>query len=264
MPLLAIRPTASAVSSAEKPSAPATGATYLNVSPIIFTFVLALLEACAKRSAKCSLSEADSPKAVNESVTISEVIPKSSPEAAARFMIPSRPSSISLVSHPAMAMYFSASADSPAENFVVFPISSALSRSAARSSPVAPEIAPTSDIAASKSAAVLIAFVPRATRGVVTPNVIFLPVEDILSPNFSILSPAFSIPLPNLVMKSSAACSTFCMLFSAASVSMNIDPNSLNSSIYVTRLSLSHPSGSPPQTFRPHLHAPHAPGAALP
>ncbi len=52
IPLFAIVPTATATSSAEYPMAPATGATYLNVSPIIETFVLALLDACAKISAK--------------------------------------------------------------------------------------------------------------------------------------------------------------------------------------------------------------------
>mgnify|MGYP006922398143 CR=1 FL=1 len=41
MPALPIRPIASAVSSAEKPSAPAMGAQYLKVSPIMDTLVFA-------------------------------------------------------------------------------------------------------------------------------------------------------------------------------------------------------------------------------
>ena len=52
IPLFAIRPIATAASSALYPSAPATGAIYLNVSPIIPTFVLALDDACANTSAK--------------------------------------------------------------------------------------------------------------------------------------------------------------------------------------------------------------------
>ena len=68
------------------------------------TLVLALELAAAKMSAKCAESPAESPKAVNASVTISEVVAKSSPDAAAKFMMPSIPSSISLVFQPAIAM----------------------------------------------------------------------------------------------------------------------------------------------------------------
>ena len=104
IPLFAIKPIATAQSSAENPNAPATGATYLKVSPIRETFVFALLEATAKTSAKCPESAAVSLKAVNASVTISLVVAKSSPDAAAKFMIPSIPFSISVVFQPAIAM----------------------------------------------------------------------------------------------------------------------------------------------------------------
>ena len=104
IPAFAIRPMASAVSSAEKPSAPAIGAQYLNVSPIMLTFVLALEDAAARISAKCPESAADRPKAVNASVTMSDVVARSSPLAAARFMIPSIPEIMSFDFHPAMAM----------------------------------------------------------------------------------------------------------------------------------------------------------------
>ena len=104
IPALAIRPSATDVSSAEIPSAPATGAAYLNDSPIMETFVLALLDAAARTSAKCEESSADSPKAVRASVTISDVVARSSPEAAARFMIPSIPESMSSVFQPAIAI----------------------------------------------------------------------------------------------------------------------------------------------------------------
>ena len=150
IPEFAINPIAVATSSAEYPIAPATGATYLNVSPIMPTLVFALEDACARTSAKCVESCADKPNAVSASVTISDVVAKSSPDAAARFMIPSMPFSISLVFQPAIAMYCIASADSVALNFVFAPISFALSVRAARSSPVAPEIASTFDIPDSK------------------------------------------------------------------------------------------------------------------
>lgn len=104
MPAFAIRPMASAVSSAENPSAPAIGAQYLKVSPIMDTFVFALELAAARMSAKCPESLAVRPNAVSASVTISDVVARSSPDAAARFMIPSIPSSMSEVFHPAMAM----------------------------------------------------------------------------------------------------------------------------------------------------------------
>ena len=104
IPAFPIRPIASAVSSTENPSAPATGAQYLNVSPIMDTFVLALLEAAASTSAKCPESPADSPNAVSASVTISEVVARSSPDAAARYITPSIPDSISSVFHPAIAI----------------------------------------------------------------------------------------------------------------------------------------------------------------
>ena len=52
MPAFAIKPIACAVSSTENPSAPATGAAYLKVSPIMDTLVLALELAAANTSAK--------------------------------------------------------------------------------------------------------------------------------------------------------------------------------------------------------------------
>ena len=104
MPLLAISPTARAVSSMEYPREPQTGATYLNVSPIISTLVFALLEAAAITSARRPASAAVYPIAVRASVTISDVVARSAPDAAARFMIPLIPFSISSVFHPAIAM----------------------------------------------------------------------------------------------------------------------------------------------------------------
>ena len=104
IPAFAMRPRAMDVSSAEMPRAPATGAAYLKDSPSMETFVLALELAAASTSAKCPESFADIPNAVRASVTMSEVVARSSPEAAARFMMPSMPSSISPVFQPAIAM----------------------------------------------------------------------------------------------------------------------------------------------------------------
>ena len=104
IPEFAIRPMASAVSSALKPKAPAIGAQYLKVSPIMETLVFALEDAAARISAKCPESFAESPKAVKASVTISEVRAKSSPDAAARFMMPSIPEIMSFDFQPAIAM----------------------------------------------------------------------------------------------------------------------------------------------------------------
>ena len=122
IPLLAIRPIATAVSSMLYPKAPATGATYLNVSPILATSVFVAFAAIAITSANLPLSFADIPNAVRASVTISDVVPRSSPEAAAKDMSPSIPSIISFASQPACAIYLNASADSEAVNFVTAPI----------------------------------------------------------------------------------------------------------------------------------------------
>ena len=103
-PAFAISPTATAVSSMEAPRAPATGAAYWNVSPIIATLVLAFDDAAAMISASLPESCADFPKAVSASVTMSDVVARSSPDAAARSMIPSTPLSMSPVFHPAIAM----------------------------------------------------------------------------------------------------------------------------------------------------------------
>ena len=104
IPAFAIKPSASAVSSQENPKAPAIGAQYLKDSPSMETLVFALELAAANTSAKCPLSDAVNPKAVNASVTISEVVAKSSPDAAARFIMPSIPDSISFVFQPAIAI----------------------------------------------------------------------------------------------------------------------------------------------------------------
>ena len=182
IPALAIRPRAIAVSSAEYPRAPATGAAYLKDSPSMLTLVFAFEEALARTSAKCPLSEALKPKAVKASVTISDVVARSRPSAAAKLMIPSIPLSMSSVFQPAIAIYVNASADSVALNFVLAPISWAFLFRASRSPPVAPEIADTLDIADSKSDVTFTAAVPRPRTGVVTVLVRVEPAEVMLLP----------------------------------------------------------------------------------
>ena len=117
------------------------------------TLVLELVAAAAKTSEKCAVSLAVSPKALRLSVTMSDTIARSSPEAAASCSTPSMPWSISLASHPAIAIYPMASALSLAVNFVVAPSSLASAARASISWALAPDNASTVDIASSKSPA---------------------------------------------------------------------------------------------------------------
>ena len=199
IPAFAIKPIATAASSAEYPIAPQIGAAYLNVSPIIETFVFALVDAAARISAKCPESFALNPNAVNASVTMSEVVARSSPEAAARFITPSRPSIMSCVFHPAIAIYCIPCAASEALNFVFAPISRAFARRSSISFPVAPDIDDTFDISESKSAAVFTAAVPIPIIPVVS-GISFFPALVNVSPTF----PTFSAYSSNGARASSA------------------------------------------------------------
>ena len=198
IPLFAIRPSATETSSAVYPNEPATGATYLNDSPSMETLVFAFEDAAARTSAKCPASLACKPKAVRASVTMSEVVARSSPEAAARLMIPPIPSSISPVFQPAIAMYPMASAASEAENCVVAPISFALFLKASRSLPVAPEIAATFDIDASKSMPVFTDATPKPATAVVVAARAAAPIfPTAVKPPFTLL-PKLSVSLEAL------------------------------------------------------------------
>ena len=122
IPLLAMMPRATAVSSTEYPMVPAIAPQYLKDSPSMDTLVLALDDTAASTSAKCStllmpvsiycpfsnfiqFLSAARPNAVMASVTISDVVPRSSPAAAARFISGPTAASISSVFQPAMAIY---------------------------------------------------------------------------------------------------------------------------------------------------------------
>ena len=160
--------------------------------------MFAFVDAAAITSAKRPLSLADIPNAVKPSVTMSEVVPKSSPAAAARFIIPAIPAVISAVFHPAIAIYFIASALSLAEKEVVAPISLAFAVNVAKSCALAPDIAPTSDIAASKSAAVFTAAVATPAIGTVIALVRVDPTLVIVLPALCICFPAFIASFPML------------------------------------------------------------------
>ena len=181
--------------------------------------MFALDEAAASTSAKCPESLASSPKAVSASVTMSDVVARSSPDAAARFMMPSRPSSMSSVFQPAIAMYVMPSAASDAENFVLDPISLALSRSLSKSSPVAPEIALTLLMEVSKSAVVFTAAAPTAARGRDTVVVSFVPTLVILLPTSCRFWPTACILVPATVATLSYSFLSFLSCCSLASMS---------------------------------------------
>ena len=114
-PLEAIKPVAIATSSIVKSKAPATEPAYLNVAPIFATLVLLFIAAAAITSAIRAASSAVILKAVRLSVTISDTMAKSSPDAVARFSTGSMPANICSVFQPAIPMYCIASATSEAE-----------------------------------------------------------------------------------------------------------------------------------------------------
>src|SRR5699024_1277995 len=137
-------------------------------SPSPETSVLALDDAAAITSAYLPASLASSPKALMESVKISDTRPKSSPDAAARFSTPSIPSKDCCTSQPASDMYLKPSVTSFALNLVDAPSSRALVSSCCNSAPVAPLKACTSDKPALKSMPILAATPPTAINGAVT------------------------------------------------------------------------------------------------
>ena len=85
-----------------------------------------------------------------------------------------------------------ASAASDAENFVLLPISRALSLRASKSAPVAPDTAATLLMAESKSAAVFTAAAPKPVTTPVTGRN-FFPTFVILSPTVFSFSPFAAI-----------------------------------------------------------------------
>ena len=117
--------------------------------------VLELENARAMTLATRVISVASMPKPVRMLLAMSAVRAKSMLAAAAKSSIPGMVATIWCVLNPAIARYFWHIAASVAENFVVRPISRAFSVSFAMSSVFEREIAPTSAIACSKSAAAL-------------------------------------------------------------------------------------------------------------
>ena len=122
--------------------------------------------------------------------------------------MPSIPESISSVRQPAIAIYSIAEAASVAENLVFAPISRAFARSLSKSAPVAPEIAETLLISASKSAAVFTAAVPRPVTAAVTGRN-FLPTFSTEEPRFCNFSPASSILARVALVVAACSCRDF-------------------------------------------------------
>src|SRR5699024_11116849 len=182
IPLSAKIPKNAEVCSISMPAALALAPTYLSASPNWSTSVFVLLDAAAKASVIRPASSAFIPNMDIPSVTMSAVLAKSIPDAAAKFRAGSIPATICDVSQPANAMYFIASADSDAENTVVAPISRALSDNISSSFPDTPLIAATSLMPASKSAAVLTALpkpAPIATPVAVATAPTFLKLSNV-------------------------------------------------------------------------------------
>ena len=168
----------------------------MKLSPSNPTVVLEPVVAVASTSAKCALSLAERPNAVSASVTMSDTVPKSSPDAAARFIMPGRPSIICCAFHPAMPMYSMALAASLAPNTLSAPICMAACLSISTSSLVAPDIAPTRLICASNSMPVFIALDAISSSGRVMYSVNALPSPESVcssAPSF-VSSPALSSP----------------------------------------------------------------------
>ena len=163
-------------------------------SPVSATEELVRLAFSASTSATCAASEASSPKPRRVDAAMSELAARSSPAAAARFSIPGMASMISVVVKPAAARFSMPSAASFAENAVSAPSWIAWFFRDSSSSPVAPEIACTRDICASKSDPTLIAAVATPASAVAVPVIAvaatFIPL--VASP--SIFDNPFSIP----------------------------------------------------------------------
>ena len=129
----------------------ATGAIYFIASPVSLTDVFVLLAASANTSATCPASDASNPNPRKVAAAISELVAKSSPDAAAKSKSPGIASIISVVVNPAAAKFSIPCAASVAEKAVSAPNCIAKSFNFLNSSFVAPEIAFTLDICASNS-----------------------------------------------------------------------------------------------------------------
>ena len=150
-------PIAAAVSSNSIPMDFATGATYFIASPVSATAAFVAAAFLASTSATCPAELASNPNPRRVLAAISALLARSSPEEAAKSNIPGIAAMISLVLKPADARFSIPSAASVAEKAVSAPNCFACSFNFANSSPVAPEIAFTLDIWASKSIPVLTA-----------------------------------------------------------------------------------------------------------
>ena len=180
------------------------------------TLVLEFEAAAANTSENFAASSACLLKAVKASVTISDTVPRSSSDAAARFIIPSIPSIICPAFQPAIAIYSIAFPDSVAENFVSLPIFLAVSFSFIISLLVALDIAPTALICFSKS-------LPTLVETPTTPTMAAPPILADFSTMLKAFDATFSI-LDTPLSKSLKALSQlllFCNLLIALFASFN-------------------------------------------
>ena len=125
---------------------------------------------------------------------MSELLAKSSPDAAAKSRSPGIASIVSVVVNPAAARFSIPSAACDAENDVSAPSSIACAFNFSNSSPVAPEIAFTRDICDSKSAPVLAAAVATPASAVAVPVIAAAATFNPLVATFSRFVSPFSIP----------------------------------------------------------------------
>ena len=98
-------PIAAAVSSKLSPAALARGAIYFIASPVSATEEFVRFAFAARTSATCAASDAASPNPLNVDAAISELLARSSPDAAARFKSPGIALIISDVVKPAAARF---------------------------------------------------------------------------------------------------------------------------------------------------------------
>ena len=182
MPASLIIPIAAAVSSKEIPIELATGATYFNASPMSPTSALVSAAARANTSATCPASLASKPNPLKAVAVFSEARATSPPDTAAKSKRPGIAFMISCALNPAEAKFSIPAADSFALKAVFAPRSIACCFICSNVSPVAPDIAFTRLICASKSPPTLAAATPTPIRGVVIYFVIAAPVPCITLP----------------------------------------------------------------------------------
>ena len=227
MPASDMMPMAAAVSSRLWLMELATGATYFMASPMSSVWALVRAAASANTSATWEASEASSPNPRMAEAAISEEVAKSAPEEAAKSSMPGMAAIISSTVKPALARFSMPWATSEAEKEVSAPSCSAWASRASISVEVAPAMACTRSIWASKSLPIVTAAVPMAKMGAVTPAVRVFPRLDTFPPMPWILSPALCSWSPTRVAVFPSSCSWFSKVISCPLARSSRAPRSL-------------------------------------